>query len=150
MPVRTCYSGFGIKMICGSYELGRLPDNLSVMTQNELKQRTKIFALDIIRMVKSLPYCMSGAVISKQVVRSATSIGANYRSACRSKSDRDFLNKMVIVEEEVDESVYWLELLTESGIAPDEKTISLKQEASELTAIFTASGQTIRRRLNDR
>jgi four helix bundle protein len=120
------------------------------MNQNELRQRTKMFALNVIKLVESLPYSVSSAVISKQVVRSGTSVGANYRSACRSKSDRDFLNKMIIVEEEADESAYWLELLLESGMIPPEKTIALQREASELTAIFTASGQTIRRRLNNK
>jgi four helix bundle protein len=86
-------------------------------------------------------------VLSNQLLRCSTSVGANYRSACRGKSAADFINKIVIVEEEVDESIYWLELMEESGLVDAVNMTDLKKEANELTAIFTAIGKTAKANL---
>ncbi|WP_448701662.1 four helix bundle protein [Mucilaginibacter sp. AW1-3] len=111
------------------------------MDKAELKKRTKKFAIDIIKFVECLPSGRSINVLSNQLIRSSTSVGANYRSACRGKSTADFSNKIVIVEEEADESVYWLELMEESGLIDVALIVPLKKEANELTAIFTAIGK---------
>src|SRR6476660_7619004 len=112
------------------------------MTPKELRQRSKTFAIAVIHMIEKLPKTMTAQVIGKQLVRSATSVGANYRAACRAKSHNDFIYKMTVVEEESDESIYWLELLHESGLITLDLVAPLIQEADELTAIFTASGRT--------
>ncbi len=112
------------------------------MDKEELKKRTQKFAIDIIRFIEKLPPGRSINVLSNQLLRSSTSIGANYRSACKGKSTPDFINKIVIVEEEADESIYWLELMEESGLIEPTLIIPLKKEARELTAIFTAIGKT--------
>ena len=112
------------------------------MDKIELKKRTKKFAVDIIVFLSPLPYNKGTDVISKQLLRSATSVGANYRCACRGKSTADFINKIIIVEEEADESVYWLELLEETNLVQSELIDPLKKEANELTAIFTSIGRT--------
>ena len=112
------------------------------MDKIELKRRTQRFAIDIIKFVEDLPSTRSLNVLSNQLLRSSSSVGANYRSACKGKSTADFINKIVIVEEEADESVYWLELMEESGLVNSKETVALKKEANELTAIFTAIGKT--------
>lgn len=112
------------------------------MNPEELKARTKRFALDVIRLVETLPKNKPSDVIGKQILRSATSIGANYRSACKARSKADFISKITIVEEEADETQYWLELLTESGLIEPKSVTNLLKEAKELTAIFTATGKT--------
>ena len=112
------------------------------MNRDELQQRTKQFALNIIQLTESLPSTRAGNVLGKQLLRSATSVGANYRSACRARSRADFVSKINITEEEADESMYWLELITESKLMKKENVSPLLQEANELTAIFTASGKT--------
>jgi four helix bundle protein len=114
------------------------------MTKDELKLRTKRFALAIVRLVDELPNTKSGYAIGNQLVRSGTSVAANYRTACRARSNADFISKITIVEEESDESLFWLELILESSILPKERVHSLMKEADELTAIFTASGKTAR------
>lgn len=86
------------------------------MTPDELKARTKQFALRVMRVCEMLPKSRSGNVIANQLIRSATSVGANYRSACRARSDADFISKIGITLEEADESVYWMELIMESGM----------------------------------
>ena len=85
------------------------------MTSEEMQSRTKQFALRIIKLVESLPNTRTGKVIGNQLLRSGTSVGANYRAACRAKSTADFINKLAIVEEEADESIYWIEILVESN-----------------------------------
>jgi len=97
------------------------------MTEQEFKKRTKDIALRVIRLVETLPNSHSAQVIGKQLLRSATSIGANYRAACRGTSTADLLHKLSIVEEEPDESVYWLELLIESEIVQANKLSSFNQ-----------------------
>jgi four helix bundle protein len=115
------------------------------MKSDELKLRTKRFALRVIRMTDSLPRRMSADVLGRQLLRSATSVAANYRSACRAKSRPAFISKMGTVEEEADESVLWLELIDESGLLPSMKLAGFHQEAQELTAIAVASIRTARR-----
>jgi len=112
------------------------------MDEFELQKRTRRFAVDIIKLIESLPPGRSLNVLSNQLLRSSSSIGANYRSACKGKSTADFINKIVIVEEEADESIYWLELMEESGLVKPELLTGLKKETDELTAIFTAIDKT--------
>jgi four helix bundle protein len=112
------------------------------MDKIELQKRTKLFAVNVIRFVKSQHGGRALNILSNQLLRSSTSIGANYRSACKGKSTADFINKIIIVEEEGDESIYWFDLILESGLVASELVIPLKKEATELTAIFTAIGKT--------
>ena len=113
------------------------------MDQTELKRRTQKFAVEVIKFIQNLPANNSSVkVLANQLLRSATSIGANYRSACKGKSTADFINKITISEEEADESIYWFELMEESGLIPLSSITSLKKEAIELTAIFTAIEKT--------
>ena len=115
--------------------------------QNEpdLKKRTKAFALRILKLVDALPKTTVGRALTSQIVRSGTSIAANYRAACRAKSTADFIAKMGIVEEEADETLFWLELLEESDLVLAAKLTAIKQEADELIAITVASIKTARR-----
>lgn len=114
------------------------------MTNEEMKTRTKTFALRILTMAGNLPPTTASRILSKQLIRCATSVGANYRAACRAKSRPDFLAKMKICEEEADECQYWLELLTESGLIKKERLESLYAESKELTAIISAACKTTR------
>jgi four helix bundle protein len=118
------------------------------MTQQEMKARTKRFALRVIRLIDSLPHTTSAGVIGKQLVRSGTSVGANYRSACRAKSTADFLFKLSIVEEEVDESVYWMELLVESDLVQETLLVNLIDEANQLVAIVVSAIKTLKLKRN--
>ena len=111
------------------------------MTKNELKDRTKLFALKIIDLIEDIPKTNVGYIINKQMIRSGTSVAANYRAACRAKSNTDFVFKIAIVEEECDETLFWLELIKDANLLKGEKLQSLLKEADELTAIFTASGK---------
>lgn len=115
------------------------------MKSAELKERTKQFALRVIRMTDTLPRKMSADVLGRQVLRSASSVAANYRAACRAKSKPDFIAKMSIVEEEADETVFWLEMIADSELIPAKKLTELLREANELTAIAVASILTARR-----
>lgn len=110
----------------------------------ELKRRTKRFALQVIHLVQNLPSSRTADVLGRQLVRSGTSVGANYRSACRAKSLADFAAKISIAEEEADESGYWLDLLSESKTVEFNSVENLIREADELTAIMAASGKTAR------
>jgi len=116
------------------------------MNSNELKQRTKQFALCVIRMTDALPKTMAAGVLGKQLLRSATSVAANYRSACRGRSKSEFIAKLGIVEEESDESSLWLELIEDAGMLPSKKLSALRAEADEITAIMVSSIRTARRR----
>lgn len=111
----------------------------------DLKIRTKQFSLRVIRLVRALPADKVADVIGKQLIRSGTSVGANYRSACRAKSQADFINKIHIAEEEADESIFWMELLVEGNIVEESLLKDLMQEAGELLAIFSASAITARK-----
>ncbi len=112
------------------------------MKHDNLRNRTKSFALRIIKLVESLPNKTTSQVIGKQLLRSGTSVGANYRASCRAKSPADFIAKIAIVVEEADESLFWMELLVESGIVKEELLKDLMKEADELTAIFISSSKT--------
>jgi len=98
----------------------------------------------VVRLVESLPKRGAGSVIARQLLRAGTSVGANYRAACRARSNRDFISKMGIVEEEADEAAYWMELLVEAGIVTEQKLSALMKEADELLAISVASIKTAR------
>ena len=117
------------------------------MKGQELQSRTKIFALQIIRFVERLPSGKAADVLGRQLLRSATSVGANYRAACRARSRADFISKMSIVEEEADESFYWLELITDSGLSKPLATAALLKEADEITAMVVASIKSARKAL---
>jgi len=114
------------------------------MNKEELKNRTRQFALMIIKLVEDLPNNKAGNTIGNQLIRSGTSVAANYRSACRARSNADFISKINIVEEECDETLFWLELIAEANLLKKEKLQDMLKEADELTAIFTASGKTAR------
>ncbi len=118
------------------------------MNSEDLKRRTKRFALQVIDAVKKFPRTVPSEIIGKQVVRSSTSVGANYRSACRARSHADFIAKLGIVEEEADETLYWLELAVDSKLISDNDASPLLKEADELTSIFTASRKTARKNNN--
>ena len=109
------------------------------MDKIEFKQRTKSYALRVIKVVEALPPKRTANVLGNQLLRSGTSVGANYRAACRAKSTADFVNKLKIVEEECDESLYWMELMVESGLLPETKLEQLMKEGDEILAITVAS-----------
>lgn len=115
------------------------------MDKEELKWRTKQFALRVVQLVEALPRGRTADVLGRQLLRSGTSVGANYRAACRAKSTADFIAKMGIVEEESDESVYWMELLVEAGIVKAEQLESLMKEGNEILAITVASINTAKK-----
>lgn len=117
------------------------------MTKEDLKKRTKLFALRIIKMGKVIKADDVDKLLLKQLIRSATSVAANYRAALKAKSTKDFIYKLAIIEEEADESYFWLELMTEAEIVKPEKIASLTNEAKELTAIFTAQGKTAKQNI---
>jgi four helix bundle protein len=110
-----------------------------------LKDRTKKFALRVIRVVRSLPAGAEGRVIGHQLLRSGMSMAANYRAVCPARSGREFLAKMAIVLEEADESAFWLELLVDAGLISENKLKDLKSEANQLVAIFNASRTTAKK-----
>jgi four helix bundle protein len=111
----------------------------------DLKVRTKAFAVRCIRLVDSLPNSRSCDVIGRQLLKSATSVGANYRSACRGRSTAEFCSKLGIVEEEADESAYWIELLQEADIVKKDLLAPLHEESGEILAMVVASIRTAKR-----
>lgn len=117
------------------------------MNSEDLKNRTKQFALKIIKIAEEFPKTNCGFVIGKQIIKSSTSIGANYRSACRAKSKADFIAKLCIVEEETDETMYWLELAMDTGLIEKSKGESLLKEANEILSIIVASKKTAKSKL---
>ena len=108
----------------------------------DLKMRTRAFALRIIRLAESLPATPTANVIRHQMVRSGSSVGANYRAACRARSKADFISKMSIVEEEADETMYWMELLIDANIVDRTKISALLSEANEIVSIIVSSIKT--------
>ena len=116
------------------------------MSESDLKKRTKAFALRILKLVDALPKTTSARSRATQLVRSGTSVAANYRAARRAKSTAHFLSKLGDVEEEVDETLFWFELLEESGIVPTKRLSALKKESDELVAIIVASINTAKKR----
>ena len=118
------------------------------MDKEQFLARTKGLALRAIKLVEALPKTPTASVIGRQLLRSATSVGANYRAACRARSTADMIAKLKIVEEETDESLYWLELLAEARIVPATRLASLVSETDEILAMTVASIKTLRRRQN--
>jgi four helix bundle protein len=135
------------------------------MNSKELQQRSKQFALAIIKLAEYLPNNRVGWTFSDQIVRSSTSVAANYRAVCRAKSDKDFISKMETVIEEADETMFWLEMIEETYLIDDlgfrnddlskirnqkSEIKNLKKEANELVSIFVASVKTVKQRLNQK
>ncbi len=114
-------------------------------SEPDLKKRTKAFALRILKLVDAMPKTTARRALASQIVRSGTSVAANYRAACRAKSTADFIAKMGIVEEEADETLFWLELLEESELVATAKLAAINNEANELIAITVVSIKTARR-----
>ncbi len=115
------------------------------MPSNDLRQRTKSFALNVIKLVNALPPGKATDVIGRQLLKSGTSVGANYRAACVARSRADFISKMGIVQEEVDESVYWLEILAEARMVRTDDVDPLKHEGVEILSMAISSIKTARR-----
>jgi four helix bundle protein len=113
--------------------------DLREMNPQELKERTKQFALRVMRLVDALPNTPKGKAIAGQLVRSGTSVAANYRAACRGRSKAEFISKLGVAEEEADETTLWLDLIIADRILPEKKVASLLREANELVAIMAAS-----------
>lgn len=113
--------------------------------ETDLKQRTKTFALRVLKLIEALPNSRKGRIISDQLGRAGTAVGANYRASCRARSRAEFIAKIGVVEEEADESAYWLELIIEDGLLPLSKIEALRVEAVELTAIMASSRLTATR-----
>jgi four helix bundle protein len=114
----------------------------TAVNADELKARTKQFALQVMQLIDRLPNTTKGRVVANQLMKAATSVGANYRVACRGRSQAEFISKLSIVLEESDECCYWLELIMEGGLIPAEQVADLYREANEITAIMTASHKT--------
>ena len=110
----------------------------------ELERRTKAFAVRVVKLFQALPKADEARVLGKQLLRSATSVAANYRAAARARSRAEFVAKLGIVVEEADETVFWIELLIETGLVPESRIADLLDEARQLTAIFAASRHTAR------
>lgn len=113
----------------------------------QLKDRTKSLGIRVIRMVKEIRGNKVEDILIRQIVRSATSVGANYRSALRARSKPDFISKITVAEEEADETCYWLEIMIEIGVFSKDRLEPLLKEAQEITAILTASGKTAKEKL---
>jgi four helix bundle protein len=114
------------------------------MTREEMKKRTKTYASRVVKLCSSLPNGWVAQILGKQLPRSGTSVGANYRAVCRAKSTADFINKLRIVEEECDESLFWMELLVDNGIIRASRLADLMKEANEILAIVVSSAKTAR------
>ena len=119
----------------------------NIMKDNPLRERMQDYGIRILKMSDHLPPQYSSQALSQQIVRSGTSVGANYSAACRCKSRKDFINKMKIVEEELDETLYWLEMIIKRGLMKKEQIYSLQQEGNELMSIVVRSLQTARKNL---
>ena len=115
------------------------------MTPKELKDRTKRFAVDVMQLCRELPPSLDGRTVGQQLIRCGTSVAANYRASCRARSRAEFIAKMGTVEEEADESLFWLELVVDSKLATATRVEKLLKEADELTAIFVSSIRTAKR-----
>lgn len=120
------------------------------MTEDDLKARFKSFSIRIVKMVDSLPNTIAGRAIGSQVVRSGTSPAANYRAACLAKSEKDFINKLKMVEEELDETEHWMEIIMETDMLPASRIKSLQSECVELFKIIVSSIVSTRKHLNDK
>ena len=118
------------------------------MTTDELKERFRKFTIRIVRLVNAMPNTIAGNAIAKQIIRSGTSPGANYSAACLAKSNKDFLNKLKMVEEEIDETAHWLSVIMDAEILPSDKVIDLYNESIELERIIVRSIKTIKQTIN--
>jgi len=116
-----------------------IAESEKVVRTADLKARTKRFALRVMKLVDAMPRTIQGRAIANQIIRSATSVAASYRAACRARSRAEFIAKIGIVEEEADESCFWLELIIDSGLLTEERIRPLLSEAGELVAIMAAS-----------
>jgi len=114
------------------------------MTREEMKSRTKAYANRIVKLCSALPRTWVAQTLGKQLLRAGTSVGANYRAVCRAKSGPDFINKLRIVEEECDESLFWMELLVENHLMTESRLKDLMQEANEILSIIVSSAKTAR------
>lgn len=112
------------------------------MNAQELKERTFRFGVRVVRLCESMPETRAGRTIANQLIRSGTSVGANYRAAARAKSTKDFIAKLAIVEEECDESAYWIDMATETGCVKKELVTELRDESEQILAIIVASIKT--------
>lgn len=115
------------------------------MEKRDLKERTKSFALKVIKLAERLPKGKTADILGNQLLKAGTSVGANYRAACRAKSTADFIPKMGTVEEEADETIYWMELLIDSGLARKDDLIPLLDEANQILAITVSSIKTAKK-----
>ncbi|MBQ4352927.1 MAG: four helix bundle protein [Prevotella sp.] len=118
------------------------------MNKEELRERLTVFAVRIVKMVDAMPSSVAGQAIARQVIRSGTSPSANYRAACLAKSDKDFINKLKMVEEELDETCHWLEIIMRSELMKESRMKPLHQECSELLNIIAKSIITTKTRVN--
>jgi four helix bundle protein len=116
------------------------------VTPIELKNRTKRFAVEIIKLCDELPKTSAGRAIANQIIRSGSSVAANYRATCRARSKAEFVSRIGVVEEEADETAFWLELIAEASLTSADRVRPLLQEADELTRIMVASGRRVRPR----
>jgi four helix bundle protein len=116
------------------------------MNQEQMKERTKAFALRIVKLADALPRGRAASVIGDQLLRSGTSVAANYRSVRRARSRADFLNKLGVVEEESDETGFWLEMLADAGLVKSSRLTALRTECNEITAIVVAMIKTAKTR----
>ena len=114
------------------------------MTREEMKARTKAYAVRIVKLVQALPRNRECDILGGQLLRAGTSVGANYRAVCRAKSTADFINKLRIVEEECDESLFWMEILTETGLVKSSRLRNLMLEGEEILRIVVSSAKTAR------
>ncbi len=118
------------------------------MDKFELQNRTKRVAISVIGLSKKFPLSQEGKIITNQIIRSATSVASNYRAACRAKSAKDFISKMGIVEEECDETIFWLELIEElKMVNENDELLNIKKEANEILSITVASIKTVKNKL---
>ncbi|HEY3601728.1 MAG TPA: four helix bundle protein [Chthoniobacterales bacterium] len=118
----------------------------SRVTPDEMKTRTKKFALRILNLAEKLPRGVKGRILADQIGRADTSVAANYRATCKARSKAEFIAKIGVAEEEADEVQFWLEMISEDGLVPPKRLIELQQEARELTAILAASRKSAARR----
>jgi len=114
------------------------------MTREEMKERTKAHANRVVKLCAALPNNWIARILGQQFLRSGTSVGANYRAVCRAKSNADFINKLRVVEEECDESLFWMELLVDNSFVKPSRLASLMKEADEILAIVVSSAKTAR------
>ena len=112
------------------------------MNPEQLRIRTKLFAVQVIIFCRTIPNNLENSLIKRQLIRSATSVGANYRAVCRARSKAEFYSKLCIVVEEIDESLFWFEIMEESEIGKNNQFLTLKSEALELLKIFSVSRKT--------